>query len=68
MLNARFSIMLGLLLLATSPILSQTTAPTSPAPGAATGGVADWWWIILLVLIVAAVIWYFMRGRNRPRL
>jgi uncharacterized protein HemX len=67
MLKARFSIMLGFFLLATSPTLSQTTAPTSPAPGAAMGGIADWWWLILLVLIAAAVIWYFMRGRNKTR-
>jgi LPXTG-motif cell wall-anchored protein len=55
------------LLLSASRALAQTTTQTpSPAPDAATGGIADYWWIIVVVMLVALAIWYFTRGRTRP--
>ena len=49
-------------ILATAPVLAQTTAP---APGAATGGGVSWLWILLLLILVAAAVWYFAYGRRR---
>jgi LPXTG-motif cell wall-anchored protein len=55
------------LLFSASRALAQTTPTTpSPAPDAATGGIADYWWIIVVVVLVALAIWYFTRGRTRP--
>ena len=53
--------------LTASTALAQTTAQTpSPAPDAATGGIADYWWLIVVVVLVALAIWYYTRGRTRP--
>jgi LPXTG-motif cell wall-anchored protein len=55
------------LLLTASTALAQTTAQTpSPAPDAATGGIADYWWLIVVVVLVAVAIWYFTRRRTHP--
>jgi LPXTG-motif cell wall-anchored protein len=54
------------LLLSASTALAQTTPATpSPAPDAATGGIADYWWLIVVVVLAALAIWYFTRGRTR---
>ena len=49
---------------AASSALATTTAPTSPAPGATSGGIADYWWLIIVLVLVAVAVWYFMRGRT----
>jgi LPXTG-motif cell wall-anchored protein len=54
------------LLLTAATALAQTTPQTpTPAPDAATGGIADYWWIIVVVVLVALAIWYFTRRRTR---
>jgi uncharacterized protein HemX len=76
---SKLTALTGFIFLAVSSAWAQTSAPTTPAPGAtpgsppagdpaaAGGGLADYWWIILLVIIVAAAIWYFSRRRGRSR-
>jgi hypothetical protein len=66
------------LLVLSSEVYAQATAPASPggttAPGAASGappaGTADgsgggWLLPLIVLLVVAAAVWYFMNGRKR---
>jgi LPXTG-motif cell wall-anchored protein len=46
-----------------SPVLAQTTAPTTTAPAGRTG-FGSWWWVILIIVIAVAAIWYFMRNKR----
>jgi hypothetical protein len=60
--------LMGLISMATSPVLATTTAPgTAPGttPAATGGGIGDYWWAILAIVVIVAAIWYFMWGRNR---
>lgn len=56
-------LLVGSLLLAISPALAQTTAPSS-APAASTSGGTGWLWIIVLLALVGGAAWYFW-SRNR---
>jgi uncharacterized protein YjbJ (UPF0337 family) len=57
MRRTHFTLVTGPLLLASSPLMAQTAAPSS-AP-AASGGMG-WLWIVLLLAVVGAAVWYFM--------
>jgi uncharacterized protein YjbJ (UPF0337 family) len=49
-------------IVATAPVLAQTSGQAPSAP-AADGG-AGWIWIVLLLLVVGAAVWYFGFARR----
>src|ERR671927_1011264 len=62
---AQFHLLVGSMLLITSPALAQATAPGSaPAGGTSSGGLS-WLWIILALIVIGAAVWYFGFARNR---
>ena len=60
----QFRLLVGSLLLAVSPVIAQTSAPSS-APAASTGGGTGWLWLILLLAVAGGAVWYFW-FRDKP--